>query len=80
MVLAHAAAVESKRKEMLHVPRPHDPRRRALLCGQYKEYFGIGGPGLIDEGLVFGHSGLRQHVLSDHQLPRLSRARPASST
>src|SRR5262249_38952122 len=27
-----------------------------FLCGQYKEYFGIGGPGLIEEGLVFGHS------------------------
>ena len=27
-----------------------------FLTGQYKEYFGIGGPGSRREGLIFGHS------------------------
>jgi len=27
-----------------------------FLCGQYQEYFGIAGAGLIEEGLRFGHS------------------------
>jgi cytochrome c oxidase subunit 3 len=27
-----------------------------FLLGQYSEWFGLGGPGLVQEGLVFGHS------------------------
>jgi cytochrome c oxidase subunit 3 len=56
MVLAHAAAVENKRKEMLTFLGLTILGGVLFLCGQYKEYFGIGGPGLIEEGLVFGHS------------------------
>src|SRR5215471_17532955 len=56
MVLAHAAAVENKRKEMLLFLGLTILGGAFFLCGQYKEYFGIGGPGLIEEGLVFGHS------------------------
>jgi cytochrome c oxidase subunit 3 len=56
MVLAHAAAVENKRKEMLLFLGLTVLGGALFLVGQYKEYFGIGGPGLIDEGLVFGHS------------------------
>jgi cytochrome c oxidase subunit 3 len=56
MVLAHAAAVENKRKDMLLFLGLTILGGALFLCGQYKEYFGIGGPGLIDEGLVFGHS------------------------
>jgi len=56
MVLAHAAAVENKRKEMLLFLGLTILGGVLFLCGQFKEYFGIGGPGLVDEGLVFGHS------------------------
>ncbi|HMI85302.1 MAG TPA: heme-copper oxidase subunit III [Polyangiaceae bacterium] len=56
MVLAHAAAVENKRKEMLLFLGLTVLGGALFLVGQFKEYFGIGGPGLIDEGLVFGHS------------------------
>jgi len=56
MVLAHAAAVENKKKETLLFLGLTILGGALFLCGQYKEYFGIGGPGLIDEGLVFGHS------------------------
>src|SRR5258707_526403 len=57
MVLASPAAVENNRKEMLMFLGLTILGGALFLCGQYKEYFGIGGPGLIDEGLVFGHSG-----------------------
>jgi cytochrome c oxidase subunit III len=56
MVLAHAAAVENKRKEMLLFLGLTILGGALFLTGQFKEYFGIAGPGLIDEGLVFGHS------------------------
>src|SRR5258706_977241 len=56
MVLAHAAAVENKRKEMLLFLGLTILGGVLCWCGQFKEYFGIGGPGLVDEGLVFGHS------------------------
>jgi cytochrome c oxidase subunit 3 len=56
MVLAHAAAVENKRKEMLIFLGLTILGGVLFLTGQFKEYFGIGGPGLIEEGLVFGHS------------------------
>ena len=56
MVLAHAAAVENKRKEMLMFLGLTILGGVLFLTGQFKEYFGIAGPGLIEEGLVFGHS------------------------
>ena len=56
MVMAHAAAVEGKRKELIRYLALTILGGVLFLCGQYKEYFGIGGPGLIEEGLVFGHS------------------------
>jgi len=56
MVLAHAAAVENKRKEMLLFLGLTILGGALFLTGQYKEYFGLGGPGLIEEGLIFGHS------------------------
>ena len=56
MVLAHAAAVEAKRKETLVFLGLTILGGALFLTGQFKEYFGIGGPGLIEEGLVFGHS------------------------
>jgi cytochrome c oxidase subunit III len=56
MVLAHAAAVEGKRKETLLFLGLTILGGALFLTGQFKEYFGIGGPGLVDEGLVFGHS------------------------
>jgi cytochrome c oxidase subunit 3 len=56
MVLAHAAAVENKRKEMLLFLGLTILGGVLFLTGQFKEYFGIAGPGLIEEGLVFGHS------------------------
>ena len=56
MVLAHAAAVENKRKEMLMFLGLTILGGVLFLTGQFKEYFGIGGPGLIEEGLIFGHS------------------------
>jgi cytochrome c oxidase subunit III len=56
MVLAHAAAVENKRKEMITFLALTILGGVLFLTGQYKEYFGIGGPGLVEEGLIFGHS------------------------
>jgi cytochrome c oxidase subunit 3 len=56
MVLAHSAAVEGKQKELVRYLALTILGGILFLCGQYKEYFGIGGPGLVEEGLVFGHS------------------------
>ncbi len=56
MVLAHAAAVEGNRKQTLLFLGLTILGGALFLTGQFKEYFGIGGPGLIEEGLVFGHS------------------------
>jgi cytochrome c oxidase subunit 3 len=56
MVLAHAAAVEGKRKDLIKYLALTILGGVLFLTGQYKEYFGIGGPGLVEEGLVFGHS------------------------
>ena len=56
MVLAHAAAVENKRKELCLYLGLTILGGALFLTGQYKEYFGIGGPGLVQEGLIFGHS------------------------
>ena len=56
MVMAHAAAVEGKRKELIRYLALTILGGILFLTGQFKEYFGIGGPGLVDEGLVFGRS------------------------
>jgi len=56
MVLAHAAAVEGKRKEMIRYLALTALGGALFLCGQYQEYFGIWSHGLTHEGLVFGQS------------------------
>src|SRR6185295_9757870 len=56
MVLAHAAAVEGKQKELVRYLALTILGGVLFLTGQYREYFGIGGPGLVAEGLVFGRS------------------------
>ncbi|HKQ69016.1 MAG TPA: cytochrome c oxidase subunit 3 [Polyangiaceae bacterium] len=57
MVLAHAAAVEGKQKELVRYLALTILGGALFLTGQYKEYFGLfGSPGLVEEGLVFGHS------------------------
>jgi cytochrome c oxidase subunit III len=56
MVLAYAAAVERNRKMLCTFLALTILGGVLFLTGQYKEYFGIGGPGLVAEGLVFGHS------------------------
>src|SRR5258707_9994460 len=56
MVLAHAAAVENKRKEMLMFLALTILGGVLFLTGQFKEYFGIGGPGPIPGGLAFACS------------------------
>src|SRR6185312_2692112 len=56
MVLAHAAAVEGKRKEMVRYLALTALGGALFLCGQYQEYFGIWSHGLTHEGLVFGQS------------------------
>jgi len=56
MVLAHAAAVEGKRKETLLYLGLTILGGTLFLFGQYQEYWGIVGHGLISEGLVFGRS------------------------
>jgi cytochrome c oxidase subunit 3 len=56
MVLAHAAAVEGKQKELVRYLALTIVGGLLFLTGQYNEYFGIFGPGLVKEGLVFGNS------------------------
>lgn len=56
MVLAHAAAVEGKRKELCTYLALTIFGGVLFLCGQYQEYFGIVGHGLVSEGLKFGGS------------------------
>ncbi len=56
MVLAVAAAREANRKQMMVFLALTILGGILFLCGQYNEYFGIGGPGLIAEGLRFGQS------------------------
>jgi cytochrome c oxidase subunit 3 len=56
MVLAHAAAVEGKTKQLVRFLALTIVGGILFLAGQYKEYFGIGGPGLWDRGLVLGRS------------------------
>src|SRR4029077_19440737 len=56
MVLAHAAAVEGKRKEASMFLALTALGGALFLTGQYSEYFGILHPGLTKEGLIFGQS------------------------
>lgn len=56
MVLAHAAAVEGKRKETLRYLGLTILGGMLFLCGQFQEYWGIIGHGLLHEGLHFGAS------------------------
>jgi len=56
MVLTHAAIVEKKRDEALKYLGLTILGGALFLVGQYYEYFGIGMPGLIEQGLVFGNS------------------------
>jgi len=56
MVLAHAAAVEGKRKETVKFLCLTILGGILFLCGQYQEYFGIWSEGLTHEGLHFGAS------------------------
>jgi heme/copper-type cytochrome/quinol oxidase subunit 3 len=56
MVLAHAAAVEGKRKELCTYLALTILGGVLFLFGQYQEYFGIVGHGLVSEGLKFGQS------------------------
>lgn len=56
MVLAVAAAREGKRRQTLGFLALTALGGLLFLVGQYNEYFGIGHPGLIAEGLRFGGS------------------------
>ncbi len=56
MVMAVAAAREGNRRQMLLFLGLTILGGIGFLTGQFNEYFGIGHPGLIKEGLVFGHS------------------------
>jgi heme/copper-type cytochrome/quinol oxidase subunit 3 len=56
MVLAHAAAVEGDRTGTLKWLGVTIIGGLMFLCGQFQEYWGIVGHGLIGEGLAFGKS------------------------
>lgn len=56
MVLAFAAAQENDRKGMVKFLCFTIVGGVLFLSGQYHEYFGIVGHGLVPEGLLFGHS------------------------
>jgi heme/copper-type cytochrome/quinol oxidase subunit 3 len=56
MVMAHASAVEGNRRKTSMYLALTLLGGVLFLCGQYQEYFGIVGHGLISEGLVFGQS------------------------
>lgn len=55
-VLAYAAAREGQRRHALIYLALTALGGALFLAGQCQEWFGIVGPGLIHEGLVFGHS------------------------
>ena len=57
MVLAYAAAVERNRKQLVMFLGLTALGGLLFLTGQYQEYFGIGHPGLTEQGLTFGNSG-----------------------
>ena len=56
MVAAVAACQDGKRGKTLTFLGLTILGGLLFLCGQYHEYFGINGPGLIEEGLHFGAS------------------------
>ncbi|HEY7725867.1 MAG TPA: heme-copper oxidase subunit III [Anaeromyxobacteraceae bacterium] len=56
MVLAYAAATEGKRTQTAAWLALTALGGTLFLAGQFHEYFGIWGPGLSKEGLVFGQS------------------------
>lgn len=56
MVLAVAAAREDDRPRTIRFLGLTILGGLLFLTGQFHEYFGIGGPGLIEHGLRFGHS------------------------
>jgi cytochrome c oxidase subunit 3 len=56
MVLAVAAARERRRGATAAFLALTILGGIGFLTGQYHEYFGIGGPGLLEQGLVFGRS------------------------
>jgi heme/copper-type cytochrome/quinol oxidase subunit 3 len=56
MVLAYAAAIEKNRKQTVQFLALTALGGILFLVGQYYEYFGIGHPGLTDQGLHFGNS------------------------
>lgn len=56
MVMAHAAMVDGDRKGAVKWLAVTVCGGCMFLCGQYQEYWGIVGHGLISEGLVFGAS------------------------
>ena len=56
MVLAYAAATKGRRRQAAAWLALTALGGMLFLAGQYHEYFGIWGPGLSGEGLVFGQS------------------------
>jgi cytochrome c oxidase subunit III len=56
MVFAVAAAKEGRRRQTAGYLALTVLGGALFLVGQYHEYFGIGGAGLIEKGLVFGQS------------------------
>ncbi len=55
-VLAWAAAVEGRRRAAAVLLAVTAAGGFVFLLGQYQEWFGLWGRGLVHEGLVFGHS------------------------
>lgn len=55
-VLGWAAAAEGKRREASAFLAATAAGGALFLLGQFQEWFGFGGHGLVHEGLVFGHS------------------------
>ena len=56
MVMAHAAAVEGDKQGTVKWLVATIIGGALFLCGQYEEYWGIVGHGLLNEGLNFGQS------------------------
>jgi heme/copper-type cytochrome/quinol oxidase subunit 3 len=56
MVISHSALVSGDKKTALKYLGLTILGGTLFLCGQYQEYFGIVGHGLISEGLIFGAS------------------------
>ncbi len=55
-VIGYTAAVQGKRKQAASLLLLTALGGLLFLVGQYQEWFGIWGPGLVHEGLVFGRS------------------------